>query len=164
MSRSLIEISNDISTEQINLEMATNPEDFEIQLQELFNELYAKEDGIYWFYKSNEKRIEMLDEHIAKCTHIKKTLKYGSERMKQLVIGCHEDAGTMPKNSEFNLIKIRESAGAVDVIDETKIPNEYWITVETTKLDKKQILKDLKEGIPVPGTRLAKNKFVSGLK
>ena len=164
MSRSMADITTDIMTSQMNLDMAANPEEFELQVKELFEELYIKEDGIYWFYKDNEKKLELIDEHIAKCNKIKKYLKNGSERMKQLVISCHDSAGTLPKNSAFNPLKVRESSGAVDVIDESKIPSRYWIKVETTKLDKKRILADLKTGEEVPGVRLAKNKFVAGFR
>ena len=164
MSRTMNDITTDIMTSQMNIEMASDPQEFELQIQELFNELYIKEDGIYWFYKNNEKRIEMIEEHIAKCSKIKKTLKNGAERMKQLVISSHEDAGTTPNHSDFNPLKIRNSSGAVDIIDEAKIPDKYWIRVETTKLDKKRILADLKEGEQIPGVRLAKNKFVAGFR
>ena len=133
-------------TQQMNMEMALNPEEFNVQIQELFVELYDKEDGIYWFYRNNEKRMEMVDEHINKCKSIKKMLHNSNERVKQLVIQTHRELKTMPKNSEFNPLKIRKSSGAVEVIDENDIPDEYWVTVQTKKLDKKRILSELKEG------------------
>ena len=57
MSRSMADITTDIMTSQMNLEMAANPEEFELQIKELFEELYIKEDCIYWFYKDNEKKL-----------------------------------------------------------------------------------------------------------
>jgi hypothetical protein len=164
MSRPIGDIISDLMTSQMNLDIAANPEDFEIQVQELFKELYLKEDGIYWFYKGNEKRIELIDEHIAKCNKIKKLLKNGSERMKQLVISAFDAAETLPKHTDFNPLKVRESSGAVDIIDESKIPSEYWIKVESTKLDKKRILEELRKGTKVPGVRIIKKKFVGGFR
>tara|TARA_R100000700_G_C3170209_1_gene144841 strand:+ start:1535 stop:2017 length:483 start_codon:yes stop_codon:yes gene_type:complete len=158
------EITTDIMTQQMNMEMALNPEEFNVQIQELFVELYDKEDGIYWFYRNNEKRMEMVDEHINKCKSIKKMLHNSNERVKQLVIQTHRELKTMPKNSEFNPLKIRKSSGAVEVIDENDIPDEYWVTVQTKKLDKKRILSELKEGSEIPGVRLIKKNFIGGFR
>ena len=57
-------------------------------------------------------------------------------------IQSHNELNTMPKNSEFNPLKIRKSNGSVEVLDESDIPNEYWVIVEVKKLDKKRILND----------------------
>ena len=87
-----------------------------------------------------------------------------NERVKQLVIESHAELKTMPKNSVFNPLKIRKSAGAVEVIDENDIPDEYWITVQTKKLDKKRILEELKDGSKIPGVRLLRKNFVGGFR
>ena len=164
MKRTMNEITTDIMTQQMNMEMSVDPKQFEVQIQELFTELYQKEDGIYWFYRDNEKSMEMVDEHIAKCKHIKKMMHNTNERMKQLVIESHGSTNTMPKHSVFNPLKIRKSAGAVEVIDENDIPNEYWIEVITKKLDKKRILEELKTGTKIPGVRLLRKNFVGGFR
>ena len=84
--------------------------------------------------------------------------------MKMHVLGQFQISGTLPKHSALNPIKIRESGGAVDVIDETIIPDAYWTTVVTKKLDKKGILIDLKAGKEIKGVRLVKKDFITGLK
>ena len=112
--RTMNNISTDIITQQMNMELSEDPQEFNIQINELFKELYVKEDGIYWFYRNNEKKMEMVNEHIAKCNYIKKTLHKANERLKELVIETHSELETMPKHSVFNPIKIRKSAGAVD--------------------------------------------------
>ena len=164
MKRTMNEITTDIMTQQMNMEMSMDPEQFEVQAQELFTELYQKEDGIYWFYRDNEKKMEMVDEHIAKCKNIKKLLNNTNERMKQLVIESHQELQSMPKHSVFNPLKIRKSAGAVEILDEQDIPSEYWITVETKRLDKKRILEELKTGTKIPGVRLLRKRFVGGFR
>ena len=164
MRRTMNEITTDIMTQQMNMDMAMDPEQFNVQIQELFTELYQKEDGIYWFYRDNESKMQMVDEHIAKCKKMKKMLHNANERVKQLVIESHTELKTMPKNSVFNPLKIRKSAGAVEVIDSNDIPDEYWITVRTRKLDKKRILEELKDGANIPGVRLLRKNFVGGFR
>jgi hypothetical protein len=84
--------------------------------------------------------------------------------MKAYVVSSHQLTGSLPNHSALNPIKIRESAGAVDIINEEIIPDTYWVTVVTKKLDKKSILADLKAGKEIKGVRLAKKDFITGLK
>ena len=91
-------------------------------------------------------------------------MKRAQERIKMLVVGTYAEVEQLPKHSVFNPIKISTSSGAVDVIEENDIPNEYFIEVITKKLDKKRILQDLKEGTRIPGVRLVTNSYVRGLK
>ena len=84
--------------------------------------------------------------------------------MKAYVVSSHQLTGSLPKHSALNPIKIRESAGSVDVINEEIIPETYWVTVITKKLDKKNILADLKAGKEIKGVRLVKKDFITGLK
>ena len=73
MNRSLVDIVSDIALAPHDISITE--EDVMQRVDELYVELHKKEDGIYWFYKNNEKKIEMIDEHIAKCNKIKKTLQ-----------------------------------------------------------------------------------------
>ena len=91
-------------------------------------------------------------------------MKRAQERLKMLVTGTYAEVGQLPRHSTFNPIKVSESAGAVDVIEESDIPDEYFIEVITKKLDKKRILKELKDGERIPGVRLVTSSYVRGLK
>ena len=163
MKRKMHEISTDIMTLQMGLDMKS-PEERTIQLQDLFLELFEKEDGIYWLYTDNNKKIGMVKNHISKCKVILDIIQRDNEQIKGLVIDTHESLDSVPKHSIFNPIKVRNSSGAVLVEDESMIPKEYFILVQEERLDKKRILKELKEGNKIPGVKLVKKPFVSGLK
>jgi hypothetical protein len=163
MKRKMHEISTDIMTLQMGLDMKS-PEERTIQLQDLFLELFDKEDGIYWLYVDNEKKVDMVKDHINKCKIVLNVIQRDNEQIKDLVINTHESLDSLPKHSIFNPIKIRNSSGAVLVEDESIIPKEYFVLVQEERLDKKRILKELKEGNKIPGVKLIKKPFVSGLK
>jgi hypothetical protein len=163
MKRKMHEISTDIMTLQMGLDMKS-PEERTIQLQDLFLELFEKEDGIYWLYTDNNKKIGMVKNHISKCKVILDIIQRDNEQIKGLVIDTHESLDSVPKHSIFNPIKVRNSSGAVLVEDESIIPKEYFVLVQEERLDKKRILKELKEGNKIPGVKLVKKPFVSGLK
>ena len=163
MSRSLVDITRDLVLAKNDYEIF-NEEELMERVDELFTEMHQKEDGIFWMYKESEKEIEMFEAQIKKLKSHTAVMKRAQERIKMLVIGTYAEVERLPKHSVFNPIKISNSSGAVDVVDEEVIPREYWIEVITKKLDKKRILKELKDGARIPGVRLVNNSYVRGLK
>jgi|21_taG_2_1085346.scaffolds.fasta_scaffold20436_3 hypothetical protein len=166
MKRTFKEITRDLSAQKSANSMATieNEDEMMLALEDLYKELKDKEDGVYWLYKKSESEIKMYQEQADKILKHVGQMKRAQEKLKSFVIHSHTSAGELPSQSVFNPIKIRESAGSVDVIDEEQIPEEYFVTVETKKLNKKELLKKLKEGNDVRGVRLKVKSFVNGLK
>lgn len=163
MQRSLADISRDLLIAKNEYEIFQEDE-LQTRIDELRDEQAKKEDGIYFFYKDFDKEVEIFEEQIKKAQRYVKFLKNEQERIKGYVVGQFQLTGRLPEHSALNPLKVRESAGAVDIIDETKIPEEYWTKVTTSKLDKKRILKELKAGKEITGVRLSKKDFVTGLK
>ena len=159
--RTLNEISNDIMLVQNSFELTE--QEIDEQLDALHTELHDKENGVYWFYKNIDSKIALAKEYKDKADLVIKKLKYTQEKLKGLVIEAYKTSGQLPAHDDFNPIKIMEM-GKVEVIDETKIPNEYYVEKIETRLDKRRILEELKEGKEIPGVRLKKNKHVRGLK
>ena len=79
--RKMHEISTDIMEIQMGLDLH-DPEERRLQVEDLFNELYEKEDGIYWLYTDNERKVEMVKEHIAKCKNVLKAITRDNEQIK----------------------------------------------------------------------------------
>ena len=159
--RSLFEITSDIAT--VNTDLFADDEEIEQKLTVLFNELGKKEDGIYWWFKKTQQDIDLADEYISKIQAEKRKRQNAQKTVKNMMIEANATVGRLPKYSEFNPLKIMESA-SVDIIDENKIPDTYWIEVRTKKLDKKRMLAEMKRGTKIPGADIAKNPYVKGLK
>ena len=163
MNRSLVEITRDLVLAKNDYEIF-NEEDLMARVDKLYTELHQKEDGIYWLYKESEKEITLFEEQIKKLKTHTTVMKKAQERLKSLIRGTYAEVNQLPRHSAFNPIKVSQSAGAVDVIEETDIPDEYFVEVITRKLDKKRILQELKDGARIPGVRLVSNSYVRGLK
>jgi len=163
MNRSLVEITRDLVLAKNDYEIF-NEEDLMARVDELFTELHQKEDGIYWLYKESEKEITLFEEQVKKLKNHTSVMKRAQERLKSLIMGTYAEVQQLPKHSAFNPIKVSKSSGAVDIIEEEDIPDEYFIEVITKKLDKKRILQELKDGTRIPGVRLVANTYVRGLK
>ena len=162
-NRSLIDITRDLVLARNEYEIF-NEEELMKRVDELYTELHAKEDGIYFFYKNVDQEISLFDAQILKMKNHVATLKKAQERIKINVLSCHQATDTLPSHSVFNPIKVSTSNGAVDVIDDSIIPESYWITTTSKKLDKKRILEELKTGESIPGVRLVQKDYVRGIK
>ena len=159
--RTFLDITSDIV--MANDDFTLTDEEIKVRLAELYTELAKKEDGVYWFYKKIEKDIELATEYKEKIeTEIRKR-KVAQMKLKELVIESNLTVKTLPKHSEFNPLKILKSA-SVEIINEMDIPEEYWIEHRTVKLDKKNLLVDLKKGKKIAGVDLKKKPYVKGLK
>ena len=159
--RSLFDITSEIAT--VNTDLFADEEEIEQKLAVLFNELGTKEDGIYWWFKKTQQDIDLADEYISKIQAEKRKRQNAQKTVKNMMIEANATVGKLPKHSEFNPLKIMKST-SVNIIDENKIPEQYWIEVITKKLDKKRMLAEMKRGTKIPGADIAKNPYVKGLK
>ena len=159
--RTFLDITSDIV--MANDDFTLTDEEIKVRLAELYTELAKKEDGVYWFYKKIEKDIELATEYKEKIeTEIRKR-KVAQKKLKELVIESNLTVKTLPKHSEFNPLKILKSA-SVEIISEMDIPEEYWVEHRIVKLDKKNLLVDLKKGKKIAAVDLKKKPYVKGLK
>ena len=159
--RSLAQISSDIMLVENSWELTE--EEINEQLDILHTELHEKENGVYWFYKNLDSKINLAKEYKDKDDNVIKKLKYTQNKLKELVVHAYSTSHQLPAHDEFNPIKIGEM-GKVEILDETKIPKEYYVEKIELRLDKRRILEELKEGKDIPGVVLQTNKHVRGLK
>ena len=102
-------------------------------------------------------------EYIEKIKGEKKKRQNTQKSLKGMVIDAYQQTEALPKYSTFNPLKILSSA-SVDVIDENKIPKEYWKEKVVYVLDKKKMLEHLKKGKTIAGADLKRSPYVKGLK
>lgn len=159
--RTVFDITTDIAS--VNTDLFADEEETERKLEILFNELGQKEDGVWLWYKRTQQDIDLADEYIAKIQAEKRKRQNAQKAVKNMMIEAHASVGKLPEHSEFNPLKVMESK-AVDIIDESKIPEQYWIEVITKKLDKKRMLAEMKRGTKIPGAQIATNPYIKGLK
>ena len=157
----IFELTTEIAT--ANTDLFATEEEIEQKLEVLFYELGKREDGLWTWFKATQADINLADEYISKIQRLKKIRQNSQKWMKNTMIEVSEKTGKLPKHSVFNPLKVMESK-SVDIIDESKIPETYWIEVITKKLDKKRMLADMKQGKKIPGADIATNKYMKGLK
>jgi hypothetical protein len=163
MSKSLVNITRDLLIAKQDAEIFDDEQALK-RVDEICAERYRKANGMQYLYGEIDGEIGLFTKQLNKLKSYIKFLKNSQERLKTYVISQYNETGELPSHDVFNPIKIRQSSGAVDIIEEVNIPMEYFIEVKTYKLDKKRLLADLKEGKDIPGARLVKKDYVKGIK
>jgi|TARA_R100001463_G_scaffold3532_3_gene14263 hypothetical protein len=163
MARKLSDITRDLVLATNEYEIF-NDDDLQAKIDELVAERSKKEDGIYFFYQDIDAEIVLFKKQIEKATKYVKFMKRQQENLKQYTIDMYSNTGELPKHSALNPIKVSESGGSVEVLDESLIPAVYWYEKTETVLRKKVILEDLKSGKEIPGVKLNKKQYVRGIK
>ncbi len=108
--------------------------------------------------KQLEADAEMLKAEKDRIDKKKKTVENSIDRMKKAVTDFMNAQGTKKTTAGTFTVALSESK-AVKVVDENKVPKEYFIE-QDPKLDKKTILKLLREGETVEGCELQTNEGV----
>ena len=109
----------------------------------------VKAENVAKAVKEIEGQANMIDEEIKRLTKRKTTMKNNAKSMKVYLQEQMERVGTRKVQGELLTVAIQKNAPSVRVIDERKIPEEYFIP-QPTKLDKTQLKTELKNGVEMP--------------
>lgn len=109
----------------------------------------VKAENIAKVVKEVEGQASIIDEEIKRLTKRKTTMKNNSKSMKVYLQEQMERVGTRKVQGDLLTVAIQKNAPSVRVIDERKIPEEYFIP-QPSKLDKTQLKTELKNGVELP--------------
>lgn len=116
---------------------------------ENYQGIIERMDMVYEYYSAKAQYLKEIAESARGVKErCKKNLQYAMETM-----GFMEIQGT---ETRFKLM----STKAVEIEDESKIPEAYKVTEVVIKTEKKKILEDLKAGFTVEGASLKTNHHV----
>ena len=103
---------------------------------------------------SNADAIKAEIERLEKRAKVQDNLK---KRLMDYMKFCLENAGLQKLDMGTMTLSINKNPPSVVVFDEPALPAKYVKVVQTTSIDKKQLLSDLKQG-EVPGATLETEK------
>lgn len=110
----------------------------------------VKAENIAKVIKEVTGQAEMIDEEIKRLTQRKSAMKNNAKSMKLYLQEQMERVGTRKVQGELLTVAIQKNAPSVRVINERSIPEEFFIP-QPTKLDKKQLKSELKNGLELEG-------------
>ncbi len=116
--------------------------------------LPAKVDSYKFVIDDMELECEKYKERSDELLRVSKGYKTFVEKLKEMLkYACVSMNKTELIGNDYKW-KLQNSRAAVVILNEEEIPSKYKSVIQTFKVNKEQILDDLKSGIDVPGCRV----------
>ncbi|MDN6838119.1 MAG: siphovirus Gp157 family protein [Staphylococcus equorum] len=122
-------------------------------LESINDALEDKADGYVSVVKSLESDNKAIDEEIKRLQQRKTTNKNGIDRLKESLKVSMEATGKTKFKTVLNSYNIQNNPPSLNVIEEKHIPSDFWLS-QAPKLDKKALLKHIKENDDVDGVEI----------
>lgn len=108
--------------------------------------------------REHESNLQRLKDEIARLEKLAKSEQAAAEWLEGYISQSME--ATEKDNLDLGIFKLtlKKAAKKTNILDESKIPSDFWVTIpETKQLDKKSLLAALKIA-PIEGAELADGK------
>lgn len=137
--------------------------DLERQVQVL---LENKIEGCVHYLERLEDSVKLADEKAKALIEYKKKQQNKIERFKEYIGFCLEKSGKESFESDMYKVKFRKPVKTLNITDENSIPVEFTTVKTTVSIDKRAVLKALKDGVTVDGAEMVEGKksLIMGLK
>ena len=151
----------DLSTDYQQLyDLIAEQEDEQIlkdTLASINDAIEDKADGYVAVIKTLEGDNKAIDEEIKRLRQRKTSNQNGVKRLKESLQEVMEQTGKEKFKSALNSYSIANNPPSLDITDESLIPKQYYIE-QQPKLDKKELLKVVKDGLEIKGVELKQSR------
>ena len=141
------------------LELIENGEEgLEDTLESINDTIELKADGYARMIRNLEGNVTALKAEIDRMTDRKKSIENNIERLKENLKNAMIETGKEKIKTDLFNIKVADNPYAVNVIDETLIPEKYFKVEIIRKLDKLSLRDAIKNGEEIQGAELTQGK------
>lgn len=151
LSSEMMELENLLSVME---EAEANEEEIK-EVEQIRNivkeELEKKSSGVVFLAKNLNSDIIAIKEEIKRLQDLKKVKTNKLERIKNFAKEYMEISGIKRVETPLGNLSIRKTKPGVNILDESRIPQEYIKTKIEESIDKTLLLSDLQEGLVLDG-------------
>lgn len=139
------------------LEDETIPQNLiENSLKDVKGEIEDKAENIAKIVKTLDAEAKALKEEEKRLSDRRKSLENRSKGLKTYLQTSLETVGLKQVKTGLFTVAIQKNAPSVNIVDEKKIPDNYFVT--TKEVSKDLIKKDLKDGKVIEGVELKQSE------
>lgn len=117
-----------------------------------------KLDNIATWIEKNKSQIDWIKNKIADLRKMQKALTNKNDSLMQYLTDAIDDIGVKSIQTQNHVLKPRNYAPRVEILDETKIPARFVELETKTKIDKTEIRKAIQNGETVDGAEMTANR------
>ncbi|MFW3582039.1 siphovirus Gp157 family protein [Staphylococcus caprae] len=126
-------------------------------LDSINDALEDKADGYVAVIKSLETDNNAIDEEIKRLKQRKTSNENGIKRLKETLQQVMEETGKEKFKTALNSYSIANNPPSLEVKDKNVVPKEFF-TEQEPKLNKKELLKAVKDGLEIKGIELKQSR------
>jgi hypothetical protein len=138
-------------------DLCDTPEEMSLYLDSVKMELKTKAENIIKFRQYLTTRAEAIGLEIKRLSDLQKSVLKRADNLEGYISHTMINNGIDKIETDIATISFRKSE-AVDILDESMIPEEYKIIKTTKSVDKTEIKKAIKSGLYVTGAELVVRK------
>ena len=138
----------------------TDPEVFRDTMEAITGELEEKAEGYGCVIRQLDYDAAAIGAEIKRLSARKKALEENAGRLKTRLQDAMTATGQKTIKTNLFTFGIRKNPAALSVVDEDKIPEQYWVIPEPV-LDKTRLKEDLKAGQEIPGATLTQGESLT---
>ena len=139
------------------LEMAENGDDLADTLESLEDAIEVKAENTAKVIKQLEANAEMLANESRRLSERKSAIENNVRNLKSYLQDQLDKCGKSKIKGEIFTVAIQNNPMSVEVLDEERIPKEFFIQQEP-KLNRKELLQHLKAGEEISGVVMKQTK------
>ncbi|EJF02144.1 siphovirus Gp157 family protein [Liquorilactobacillus mali] len=137
-----------------------DPEMIKDTLDSIEDTFNSKVDNIATWIERNQMNVDWLTKKIQELQELRTTLKNKNKQLNQYLTDAIDSAGYKEVKTDNHFLKPRNYRPSVIVSDESVIPESYKNVEQVTKIDKKLLYEDLKNGKDIDGVELKPSRKV----
>lgn len=139
-------------------ELMDNPDIPAEMLKEALNSIEgnieSKVDGICHIIRKYNKEAEFLKEESDRLVAKRKTIENKVASLKRYMEDCLRALDKKSVKTTLNSVNIQNNPPSINIVDEKTIPDTYKTVETVTKINKKQLIADIKSGAVIEGAEL----------
>lgn len=141
----------------MNMADDLDPETLKDTLESIEEQFEDKAENIVRLMQLNKADMDAIDVEIERLKKRKTSLESKNKQLGEYLFHHMQETGINAIKSPLMTIKIVKNPPRVNVTDEDGIPPEYFVQKSKFELNKKELLKDLKDGLVISGASLVQD-------
>ena len=122
---------------------------------ELALELQNKSAGIIGYIQNEEALIDAIDNQIERLQDLKKSKQNKLDKFKEYTKNNMNKLEISKIETKLGILSVNKNPISVEITDEDRIPEKYKKIIQTIKIDKVAIKKDIEAGNDIDGAQLS---------
>lgn len=150
----LYELTSDLA----QLKNIDEMEDAKEIIRIIESEISNKGAGLIKLDRIFDSNINSVKAEIERLTTIKRTLENKKKRVREYTLSCMENSDIKKIETALGNMTVRKGVSTLKIDNEDKLPDKYIEVIQTYKVDKDLVKKDLKSGQAIEGAYMTEPK------